>query len=331
MKIIMRIKLSNTLTLLAGLFFSLFCFLASAQAGDGKDFPVSVTHSKGEIVVNRKPQRIVAVGYSDLAIAHALGANIVGAMQYHPGADSRNFPWVQPPLPASLTTLSAGSADLEQIRELEPDLILAATAYHSYEENYQALSEIAPTLVYVQYFLRDDGDELTRIIGRLLGESEKAEQLIAASHAQQARFAEEHRDWAGKTLAYVLITPDTLHPVTDSDTPALKLFRNVGLQQPFGLRELVGPYACNGSTTSDIEDASPVFSADYVLIGAYGYPDAKTVFQQLEENRAILQSSQPNIHFAETALYDSLVAPNPVNTRYTLDRLHTVLTQSSSR
>jgi iron complex transport system substrate-binding protein len=60
-------------------------------------FPVTLTHARGQVTIPAKPQRVVALGYADIAVARALHAPLVGAVAF-PGGSDPSFPGVTPPL-----------------------------------------------------------------------------------------------------------------------------------------------------------------------------------------------------------------------------------------
>src|SRR3954468_14819754 len=75
---------------------------ATPAPGDtGADrFPVAITHAYGTTTIPAEPQRIVALGYNDVAVAHAVGAPVVGAVRNYSGG--ANLPYIHTPLPAEV-------------------------------------------------------------------------------------------------------------------------------------------------------------------------------------------------------------------------------------
>src|SRR5688572_18842818 len=67
----------------------------AANPGDDR-FPVTIAHAYGTTTIPAEPQRIVALGYNDIAIADAVGAPIVGAVRnYSPdGTGDPNLPYI---------------------------------------------------------------------------------------------------------------------------------------------------------------------------------------------------------------------------------------------
>lgn len=302
------------------------CTLLGVRTGiaRGDDGAIRIRHSQGELVLRAQPKRIVAVGYSDLAIARAVDVPLVGAMRYGAGADGHNFPWVQPPLSPEIASVPAGRVDLDLLRELEPDLILAATAYHSYADHYDRLAEIAPTLVSVRRNLRDPYADLTRLIVRIVGGSpEAADQLVAHADAAIAAFADRHAAWRGRTIAYAQVTANSFHPIVDETALALDLFRRIGLKPITGDAEA---FDCNGSSMRPLADLRSIGSADIALLAPIAKAaSVRALLAPLPGAEALPVVARGRAHLVDTHLYDALVAPNPVNIPFILARLDTIL------
>src|SRR5918998_882942 len=104
-----------------------------ATTGIGDRFPVTINHTYGTTTVSAEPQRIVALGYNDIAIAEAVGAPIVGAVRnYSPdGTGNPNLPYVRTPLSEEVLGLEqepTGGVNIEKVASYRPDLILAVSS-----------------------------------------------------------------------------------------------------------------------------------------------------------------------------------------------------------
>ncbi|MEN5084029.1 ABC transporter substrate-binding protein [Bosea sp. TWI1241] len=287
-------------------------------------YPLRIAHSAGETLLAAAPQRIVAVGYSDVAICAALGVKLVGAMRYGAGADGHNFPWVQPLLPQEIACVPAGRVDLDLLAELEPDLILAATAYHSYGDHYAQLARIAPTLVSRGRNLRDPYGDLTRLIGRLAGApAQAAETLVAQTDAAIAAFAARHAGWRGRSVAYAQVTATSFHPIVDETAPALDLFRRIGLRP---VTAGAGAFDCNGSHPRPLAELRGIGGAGLALLAPIGKAaSVRELLAPLPGAVALPVVAHGRAHLVDTHLYDALVAPNPANIPFILARLDAIL------
>lgn len=110
-------------------------------------YPITVKHGLGATTIESEPLRIVALEWNLLEDLLALGIQPVGA------ADIEGYhSWVKIPVELDPSVVDVGSRrepNLEKIAELKPDLILAVD-FRS-QKNYEQLSQIAPTIAFVNY------------------------------------------------------------------------------------------------------------------------------------------------------------------------------------
>ncbi|KJC62836.1 ABC transporter substrate-binding protein [Agreia bicolorata] len=178
----------------------------AATATDG----VVIEHGHGSTTITEKPKRIVALGWMTPDIVAALGENPVGVEEVWGAGDSGYTPWFEDyvtdeygELPEIIPFTEEGP-NYEAIKALKPDLILSLYSGVS-DVEYDRLTEIAPTIPYI------DGpwnpgtwEDLTRTVGKAMGEDEKAEELIAETETQISTLADEHPEFDGKTFVWGL-------------------------------------------------------------------------------------------------------------------------------
>lgn len=177
-------------------------------ASDDGAYPVTLTHIWGETTLTEKPERVVTIGWNAQDVAVALGVVPVGISDFTWGSVDKYLPWfvdeveaLGADLPEILTTSDAGEYDYEQILSLEPDVILAPHSGVT-EEEYARLSEIAPTVAYEKTAWGSDWQDVTRTVGAALGQSEKAEELLAETNAAIDEQAAAHPEFKDATFAY---------------------------------------------------------------------------------------------------------------------------------
>ncbi|MGC5364000.1 iron-siderophore ABC transporter substrate-binding protein [Streptomyces sp. DT24] len=183
----------------------------AASAG----FPVSIKHAHGTTTIKQKPKRVVAVSWMSLDVVAALGTVPVGVDEQWGGDKQGYTPWFRDtveklggPLPEKLNYGDAGEIDFEQILSLKPDLIVGLYSGIT-DVDYKRLSEIAPTIPYLKKPW-DGGtwQEMTRTIGKALGETKKAESLVTDVQGQLTAVTDKHPEFKGKTFTYgVALTP----------------------------------------------------------------------------------------------------------------------------
>ncbi|MPY94463.1 MAG: ABC transporter substrate-binding protein [Acidimicrobiia bacterium] len=204
----------------------------SAATSSGADpFPVEVVGALGPITVERRLERVVTVGYlRDTDIAVALGVVPVGI------ADRGLFegglaPWVADALAGTSQPelLPGESVNLEQVAALRPDLILATDSF-TLEEDYGALSAIAPTLSYKTGRNDDSWQTMATHIGPALGKTAEADALVADAEAELAAARRDHPELEGKTFTFGPVQPDgRTFTINRTDDASAALLGELGL------------------------------------------------------------------------------------------------------
>ena len=206
----------------------------AADPADGA-FPVSIESALGTAEIPAEPERVVTLGQGSAETAIALGAVPVGVEDYEWGSDETGYlPWVYEAVTeagAELPTRFAGADDIdfEAIIELEPDVILAPWSGIT-QDQYDILSDIAPTVAYPDLPWSTDWDQQIEIIGQALGKPDEAQGLIEEIEAQFEETAAAHPEFAELTFSYIYNTgPGTLG-VFLPDEQRVAMVRGLGLQ-----------------------------------------------------------------------------------------------------
>ncbi|MET1053409.1 MAG: iron-siderophore ABC transporter substrate-binding protein [Mycetocola sp.] len=172
-------------------------------------FPVSIGHAFGETEIPEAPERVVTLGWGSTDAAIAVGVVPVGMEAQSYGGDENGvLPWVADALedldaetPAIIPSTVEEPA-YEQIAEQAPDLILAVYSGIT-EEQYDLLSEIAPTVAYPDAPWATPWTEVVTTVGEALGKSDEAATVLDDIEKETAAQAEAHPELAGKTVAAV--------------------------------------------------------------------------------------------------------------------------------
>ena len=220
------------------------CFQAApALAQDA--FPVSIEHAFGETTIAAKPERIVTIGWMSQDTVLALGVVPVGIPYTAWGGDNDGFyPWVK----ARLDELGQGypaqldyndGIPFEDILALDPDLILARYSGLT-EEEYARLSTIAPTVAYAGEPWSGEWREITRTVGKAMGETARAEALVAEAEALIDQQRAAHPEFAGKTFAFAggLAADIAQVAIYVSTDPRVQLVEDMGLTLAEGVAAL---------------------------------------------------------------------------------------------
>ena len=154
------------------------------------------------------------------------------------------WPWAQDELEAlggAVPEVVGGSAEInfEAIAAQQPDLILALYSGLT-QEDYDLLDQIAPTVAqpgdYVDYGI--PWQELTRSVGRAVGQAEEADALVADVEARFEQVRAEHPEFDGATS--VVATPYEGIWVYGPQDVRGRFLEMLGFALPEGLAEVSG-------------------------------------------------------------------------------------------
>lgn len=213
----------------------------SAGEDDAAVFPVTIEHKYGSTTIEERPERVVSVGFSEQDAILALGVVPVGIRDWYGDQPNAVWPWAQDELGgATPEVLSSSELNYEQIRALDPDVIVGLTSGMT-EEEYETLSQIAPTVPqsdeYIDYGVPWQVIQTT--IGQALGKAEEAEQLVADTEALLAEIAAAHPEWQGKQLAIAYEFDGQIGAYASSDGRP-RLMSGLGFVTPAEYDELAG-------------------------------------------------------------------------------------------
>ncbi|MGW0181549.1 ABC transporter substrate-binding protein [Nocardia sp. NPDC003345] len=153
--------------------------------------------------------RVVALGWSDGAVALELGVKPVAIYDWMGfGEDTSGVgEWDAAAFgdstPELLSAQSAGEFNMQQIRELDPDLILNVRAKDDSGVTDE-LREIAPVVTAPEGTgdFAVDWQTQAEIIGAALGKRDVADKIVAETTAAQRAVADQHPEFAGRTFVY---------------------------------------------------------------------------------------------------------------------------------
>src|SRR5215207_8052308 len=106
----------------------------SSAGGDEQDeqaaaFPVTIEHKYGASTIDAEPTRVVTVGFADQDALLALGVIPVGIRDWYGDQPNAVWPWATDELgDATPEVLSSSELNYEQIKALDPDLIVGVTS-----------------------------------------------------------------------------------------------------------------------------------------------------------------------------------------------------------
>ncbi|MDG4764130.1 iron-siderophore ABC transporter substrate-binding protein [Solwaraspora sp. WMMD406] len=212
-----------------------------ASAGSAA-FPVTIEHAFGETTIPQTPTQVVAWGWGSADAAIALDVVPVAIPFQSYGGDANGvLPWIAEKLEetgAELPTVlpDAQEPPFDEIVAAEPDLILAVYSGID-QEQYDLLSQIAPTVAYPGEAWATPWRDLVTTVGTALGKSAEATALLGDIDAQIAQKAEEHPELAGKSVAMVWDSAGTFYVYKEAD-PRVEFALDLGMEGAASVNEL---------------------------------------------------------------------------------------------
>ncbi|MBB4137519.1 ABC transporter substrate-binding protein [Gordonia humi] len=283
--------------------------------GDGA-FPVTMHNAYGDVAIKKKPERIAALGYADVALASAMGAEVVLVPESFTSVagvgDDKNLPYIDP-LPEDTTWVNPMSINVEQVASTKPDLILATAAFTLDEAMYQQLSDIAPVVTYEKGLYQAASKESAVRVGQALGDPGAADQLIQQADDAIAKTKEELPNLDGGTFLYGQARDGVVVFLVDQENVTARFMQQLGLVSLPAITELGGQGSVPGSIDVSFEQA-PLFNDAGVLFMTYQSDALQQKFESdpIVSRQPIMRQRYVPVGLdAATALQDPNVAAVP--------------------
>lgn len=196
---------------------------SAAEQSSAEAFPVTLDHAFGATEITEEPVRVATWGWASTEAALALGVVPVAIAEQTYGADDDGvLPWVRAELDEigaeTPQILSDGEAPpYEELVAADPDVILAVYSGIT-QEQYDLLSEIAPTVAYSGEPWTTPWRDVITTVGTTLGRDAEAEVVLADIDATVAEQAAAHPELAGKTVAAVWDAAGTFYVYRPADS-----------------------------------------------------------------------------------------------------------------
>lgn len=250
--------------------------LSACAGGDSSDdegssdfSTVKIEHALGEAEITEKPERIVTLGQGSAETAIALGTVPVGMEEYPWGSDDSGYlPWIHEAVTESGEELpeqftGGTELDIEAVVELEPDLILAPWSGIT-QEQYDLLSDIAPTVAYEEEPWVITWREQIEVIAKAMGQPDEAEKLIADIEGQLEEAARP--EYEGITFSYIYNSGAGSLGVFFPTEQRVEMLSSLGLTVD-PVVETLGEYEVEGTDSASIglENADKLADSDLIF------------------------------------------------------------------
>ncbi|HEV6953639.1 MAG TPA: iron-siderophore ABC transporter substrate-binding protein [Promicromonospora sp.] len=220
---------------------------SSAASGATDEFPLTIKHALGETVIDEAPERVATWGWGSTEAAIAAGVFPVAvAEQTWTVGEGNLLPWVEEAYdeagvehPTVLTDAESGATvPYEEFAAAEPDVIIATYSGIT-QEQYDLLSEIAPTVAYPETPWQTPWDEIITATDAALGRSAAGEAKVAEINDYLAEQAEAHPEFAGRTVAAIVDSPaEGLIYVYRAGDPRAGFLEGLGFETAPAVEEL---------------------------------------------------------------------------------------------
>jgi iron complex transport system substrate-binding protein len=235
-------------------------------------FPVTVEHAFGTTKVEKAPERVVSVGYTDDQTVLAFGIKPVGMVDQYPNPAGQSpdintqWPWVKDKWgdtkPEVIMKNGDTGPNYEKIAALRPDLIVAV--YSEIDRAaYDKLSRIAPTVGRTkgekEPFSAPWQDNALHI-AKALGKAEEGEKMVAGIQGKLDAAKRDHPRFADQTAVVLSWYKDSVAPFTSTDVRG-RLVTGIGFGYQTEIDKIAGGdfYTTLSPERVDLVDVDRVF------------------------------------------------------------------------
>ena len=224
-------------------------------------------------MIEEQPERVVTLFDSNSDAVLALGVAPVGVSKVGYGNVEENglLPWTNAAFEKLGVTPNVfddtEETDYEAVNAAEPDLVLIPNSGVT-EEEYERLSQIAPTVPYAKIAYATTWEEEAEVTAKALGKEAEGAELIENTKALIAEKLAEHPELEGKTAAFCYIDPSNLSMVyiyMPLD-PRAAFLEELGMKVPESITSMAG----DGDFSVDLSAENIDLLNDVDVIVCYG-------------------------------------------------------------
>ncbi|KQY90089.1 hypothetical protein ASD24_25705 [Paenibacillus sp. Root52] len=268
------------------------------------------THLKGETEIPVHPQRVVS--FYHMGELMTLGVKPVGTTTYI----------LDNPLIEDISGIEDVGVppDAEKILSLNPDLIVTTAAFAEVMEGgYDALSQIAPTIVVEQY---NDPIKDVEMFGDILGKQEEAKQWNEKFAAKIAEYKEKVSPYVSddETFSILNVRPDALFVYGDTNMGGNIIYKYLGLKPAAKVETDV----IKGETWEISAEVVPEYIGDRLFLAVTEGSD-----EHLKDVQKLIQQSPAGKAGKVYSIdFDKFLMSDPISVEKQLDIVVDILTEN---
>lgn len=252
-------------------------------------YPITIKHAFGETVIKQKPEKVVAISWSNQDTPLALGVVPAGISKANYGKTDANglLPWTaekykQLGVDKPVVFDDVDGLDYEAISNAKPDVILAAYSGLKQEE-YDMLSKIAPVVAYPKLAWQTYWRDQIKTNATAIGKKAEGEKLVSDLEKLIAEKVAKYPNIKGKKVAFCYFSPTDLGKfyIYTSTDPRAAYLNDFGLVEADSVKKLAKDSNSFALTISS-ENIDKLTDVD--LIVAYGND---TLLKQLQADKLL--------------------------------------------
>ena len=293
----------------------------TAAESDGA-FPVTIEHLYGETTIEKAPERIVSLGYTDHDTLLQLGIEPIGVRDWYGIFDKATGPWAADLWSADADPEVFGKDEInaEAVAALHPDLILAVNPGLE-EDEYTALAKIAPVVTHPAAYKNYNTPwaEQVATIGKAVGKVDEAKAIVDEHQARLAQVPIDHPEFVGKSATIACFYGQDPCAYVSQDATN-RFLTDIGFDHPDSIDQHAGTsdYAEYSAENMDQLD----LDVTVWLVGTSG-PDARRLIEGLPLYKTMrLQTEGRSVFIEENAqaLDNAISVSSPLSQRYLIDK-----------
>ncbi|AHW62926.1 ABC-type iron transporter, substrate-binding lipoprotein [Corynebacterium glyciniphilum AJ 3170] len=311
----------------------------SGGDGDSSGDTITIEHAFGSTEIEGTPERVATVQFENQEVPLALGVVPVGMAKANFGG-SDVLPWVQEQLDElgvsgddePVLFDESDGIDFEAVSDTAPDVILAG--YSGLEqEDYDKLSEIAPTIPFPQDQVAwgTPWRENIEIESKAIGKEDEGKDLIADLESQITEVADANPEIKGKkTMFLTHVEIGDLSKVsfyTSHDTRPM-FFEDLGMEAPDSIKKFSEE---NDSFSGTISTEQADVFDDVDIIVTYGDQELLDAMKDNPVLGQIPAIKNDAVVLLENDELGTAAMPTPLGIPYILDDYVKVLSDAAAK